>query len=533
MGVLDDVFDKVASSTNRLLGRQPAVTPDALPFPGLTAKGVQGPTLGAHVYVEAPPEFEASSLQVCGFWPFSVGASTPLVGAVLGKHFYSGGPVLGDPMTAFKRGIISAPSAFMLALNGRGKSSLVARMLLGISDGGDLPMILGDLKPDYVGFNKEIGGFEFSLGRGMGGINVLDAGPWAEHLSRLDPARREGIDELEYARLSKRYKEVVGRVHGRRLNALRGLVEMVLREELTEKRSEVTVLSVAVEIAATEAAGRGEQPLPSDVLRIITERHPRVRENILPVTDDDYDKLTSNLRTGLNGLGPHGPFGDVFCRQTTEQVPIDRALCFDVSSIPSTDAQLRAAAQLACWSYGQSVSECAKILSEEGLEPERHHFMVMDELWQILEAWDGSVYRINAITRLNRTEGLGQIMITHSMKDLELSTPERTKIARGFVERSSMLFLGGLARNEMPDLLSIRPFSKKEQDLLVAWSAEGSTNPVTGKPSPPPGRGKFLMKTGDMPGVPFTTGRQLTPREKQIHDTNAAWAAAIGAHGDN
>lgn len=533
MGVLDDVFDKAVSKTNRLLGRQPAPTAVDVPFPGLTAKGVEGPTLGAHVYVEAPPEFEASSMQVCGFWPFSVGASTPLVGAVLGKHFFNGGPVCGDPMTLFKRGIISSPSGFVLALNGRGKSSFVVRMLLGIVDGGDLPMILGDLKPDYVGFNREIGGFEFSLGRGMGGINVLDAGPWAEHLPRLDPSRREGLDELEYAQLAKRYKEVLGRVHGRRLNALRGLVEMVLREELSEKRSEVTVLSVAVEIAAEEAAARGEQPLPADVLRIITERHPRVRENILPVSDEDYDRLTSNLRTGLNGLGPHGPFGDVFCRQTTEKVPIDRALCFDVSSIPSTDAQLRAAAQLACWSYGQSVSECAKILAEEGLEPERHHFMVMDELWQILEAWDGSVYRINAITRVNRTEGLGQIMITHSMKDLELSSPERTKIARGFVERSSMLYLGGLARNEMPDLLSVRPFSKKEQELLVAWSAEGSINPVTGKPTAPPGRGKFLMKTGDMAGVPFSTGRSLTAREKQIHDTNAAWAAAIGAHGDN
>lgn len=524
MGVLDDVYDKTVRTIDRLRGREPQDSAVDVPFPGLTAKGVQGRTLGAHVYVEAPLEFEASSVQVCGFWPFSVGASSPLVGSVLGKHYYNGGPVLGDPMTSFKRGIISAPSAFVLALNGRGKSSMVVRMLLGIVDAGDLVMVLGDLKPDYVGFNKEIGGFQFSLGRGLGGINVLDAGPWADHMHRLNPLKRQ---------------EIAARIHGRRLNALRGLVEMVLRDELSEKRSEVTVLSVAVEIAAEEAAVRGEQPLPADVLHIITQRHPRVRENILPVSDEEYDALTSNLRTGLNGLGPHGPFGDVFCRQTTEKVPLDRSLCFDVSSIPSTDAQLRAATQLACWSYGQSVSECAKILAEEKdddgnpLEPERHHFMVMDELWQILEAWDGSVYRINAITRVNRTEGLGQIMITHSMKDLELSTAERTKIARGFVERSSMLYLGGLARNEMPDLLSVRPFSKKEQDLLVAWSAEGSINPVTGKPSPPPGRGKFLMKTGDMPGVPFSTGRSLTTREKQIHDTNAAWAAAIGAHGEN
>ena len=517
MGIIDDLYDKTVSVGYRLVGKDAPTSAVEVQFPGLTARGVKGKGLGEHLYVEAPPEFEASSVQVCGFWPFSVSASTALVGSVLGKHFYNGSPVCGDPMTAFKRGIVSSPSAFVIALNGRGKSSMVVRMLLGNIDTGDLPMILGDLKPDYVGLIKEIGGFLFPLGRGVGGLNVLDAGPWVEHLGRLGRKKR---------------KEVEAQIHGRRVNALAGLVEMVLREELSEQRSETTILSVAIEVAAEQASDRGEQPLPADVLRVITERHPRVRSNILPSTDAEYDAMTSRLRTGLNGLGPHGPFGDVFCQQTTERVPVDRALCFDVSGIPSTEPRLRAAVQLACWSYGQAISSCAKILAEEGLEPERHHIMVMDELWQILEAWDGSVYRINAITKINRTEGLGQIMITHSMKDLELSTPDRTKIARGFVERSAMLFLGGLARNEMADLLTVKPFSQKEQDLLVAWSAEGSMNPVTGIPTPPPGRGKFMVKTGDMPGVPFTTGRQLTPREVAIHDTNSAWARAIGAHGD-
>lgn len=517
MGILDTAYDSVAASVRRALGREDTAGTAEIPFPGMTSTGVVGPTLGQHTYVEAPPEFEASSVQVCGFWPFSVGASTALVGAVLGKHFYNGSPVCGDPMTAFARGIVSAPSAFVAALNGRGKSSMVVRMLLGIADTGGLVMVLGDLKPDYVGFTNEIGGLVFPIGRGVGGINVLDAGPWAEHLHRLPPARQ---------------KKIKAEIHGRRLNALQGLVEMVQRAELSERSSEVTILSVAIEVAAEEAEARGVQPLPVDVLRVITERHPRVRENIIPSGDAEYDAMTSNLRTGLNGLGPHGPFGDVFCQQTTSAIPIDQSLCFDVSGIPSTDTRLRAAAQLACWSHGQAISSAAKTLAEEGLEPERHHFMVMDELWQILEAWEGSVYRINAITKLNRTEGLGQIMITHSMKDLELSTVERTKIARGFVERSSMLYLGGLARNEMADLLTVKPFSSKEQDLLVSWSAEGSINSVTGIPNPPPGRGKFLMKTGDLPGIPFTTGRGLTPREVKIHNTNEAWARAIGAHGD-
>lgn len=509
MGIIDDAFD-------RLTGNGPA-TKVASRMPGLGARGIKGKTLGEHVYVEAPPEFEASSTQVCGFWPFSVGASTPLVGSVLGKHVYTGSPVCGDPMTLFKRGVVSSPSAFVLALNGRGKSSMVVRMLLGLIDAGDLVMVLGDLKPDYFGVITSTGGRVFEIGRGKGGINVLDPGPWAEHLHRL-PAEKQA--------------EIAAQIHGRRVNSLAGLIELILRDELSEERSEETVLSVAVEVAAEQAAARGTQPLPADVLAVVSERHPRVRENLISTTDAEYDELTKRLRRGLNGLGPHGPFGDVFCRQMSERVPIDSSISFDVSGITSTDKRLRAAAQLACWSYGQAVSSCAKTLAKEGLEPERHHMMVMDELWQILEAWDGSVYRINEITKINRTEGLGQIMITHSMKDLELSTSDRTKIARGFVERSSTLYLGGLARNEMPDLLSVKPFSQKEQDLLVSWSAEGSVNPTTGVPTPPLGRGKFLVKTGAQPGVPFTTGRTLTPAEKQIHDTNEAWAAAIGAHGD-
>lgn len=517
MSVFDDLYDKAYDGVLRLMGREPVQKATSLPFPGMTARGVKGATLGQHLYVEAPPEFDASSMQVCGFWPFSVGASTALVGAPLGKHFYTGAPVCGDPMTAFKRGIVSAPSSFVLALNGRGKSSLVIRICLYLMGLGDLVLVAGDLKPDYVGLVQSCGGMVFALGRGGGSLNVLDAGPWAEHLDRLPAAKQAEMRE---------------RVHGRRVNALSGLVEMVLRRDLSEESSETTVLSVAIQTAADEAATHGAQPLPADVLRVITERHPNVRRNILEMTDAEYDQMTAPLRKGLNGLGPHGPFGDVFCRQTSQRVPIDVSLCFDVSGIPSTDAKLRAAVQLACWSYAQSVSECAKILASEGLEPERHHLNVMDELWQILEAWDGSVTRINAITRLNRTEGLGQMMITHSMKDLELSTPERTKMARGFVERSSVLYLGGLARNEMKDLLSVRPFSQKEQDLLVSWSSEGSMNPITGEVTPPAGRGKFMMKTGDAPGVPFTTGRTLTPAEKKIHDTNDAWRAAMGVKGE-
>lgn len=87
-----------------------------------------------------------------------------------------------------------------------------------------------------------------------------------------------------------------------------------------------------------------------------------------------------------------------------------------------------------------------------------------------------------------------------------------------------MKVLGGLAQNEMGMLETVFPLSEQEKALLVAWSAEGSVNPKTGRTSPPPGRGRFMLKTGEAPGVPFQTN--LTAGELRVHDTNAAWAAA-------
>ncbi len=115
-------------------------------------------------------------------------------------------------------------------------------------------------------------------------------------------------------------------------------------------------------------------------------------------------------------------------------------------------------------------------------------------------------------------------MITHSMMDLQLSTDELTKIATGFEDRSSIKILGGLAQNEMWLLETVFPLSGKEKKLLVAWSAEGSTNPKTGKANRPPGLGRFMLKSGAGPEIPSRA--RLTPGEHEVHDTNEAWAAA-------
>lgn len=64
----------------------------------------------------------------------------------------------GDPMSLFVRGVVSSPSAMVMGLNGRGKSSVIVRMLLYLDSLGFVPLVLSDLKPDYVGVTQEIGG---------------------------------------------------------------------------------------------------------------------------------------------------------------------------------------------------------------------------------------------------------------------------------------------------------------------------------------------------------------------------------------
>ncbi|MDQ4504450.1 hypothetical protein [Sinomonas sp. ASV322] len=522
MGWIDDTADWTMRKWYRLLRKEmPAVVAAYESLPGLTTRGFVAPGGGAHLHVDAPIQFQGMSTQVAGLWPFSNGTSSPLIGAPLGRDQTTGQPLLGDPLSLFLYGIMSAPSAFILALNGRGKSSLVVRICLGVMDLGFIPLFLGDLKPDYVGLVKAVGGQHIRLGLGgVGRVNALDAGPIAKWLHRLSPQTRT---------------EVEGQIHGRRVNTVAGLIEMMLRRRLSEEQSEHMVLSTAIRVAAEEAAQEGRQPELADVRRVIVARHPRIREAILDMSEAEYDAEVKSLVKGITALGPEGVFGGMFWGQTTVEMDMYKPVVFDVSSIDEGEADLRAAAQLVIWSYGQAGALAAQTLANEPdpedpqrrLGPEVHHLNVMDELWQILQAWEGSVYRINTITKVNRQKGLGQIMITHSMKDLELSTTERTKMAFGFVERSSMVFLGGLAENEQEDLRRIRRFSDREIQQLVEWSAEGTVNPATGEMNPPPGRGRFLLKTSDAPGIPFRV--ELTRREKEVHDTNAAWANAIAA----
>jgi len=472
-------------------------------------RGWAGKGTGRVNYIEPTEEWQGTTVQVCGLWPFIAGSATPAVGVPLGRHIEKGTYVCGDPIFWFLNNLILNPSCFVLGRPGLGKSTLIRRMCTVLEAWGVLPMVLSDTKPDYVALISAMEGQVISVGRGRGHLNPLDMGPLTRELQRIEDvaARRAALDEM----------------FGRRLNTLVGLIALVRGEQL--RSYEQSLITEGLRVLDEQFEGSDLAPVMADLTALVTTRHPRLRVLVRDREDESrYDDRVQELIDDLTALGPNGPFGDVFAEQTTEHIEMGRPMVYDLSSIDDSDSQLLAGLQSVCWNYGSAVVSADKHLADAGLKERRHYFLVMDELWRMLRAADVMVYFVDALTRLNRARAIGQAMITHTMNDLKLASDHLTDIATGFVERSAMVYLGGLAESEMGNLEKVFSMASRERSMITDWSADAATNPDTGTAAEPPGRGKFLLKIGKKPGIPFVTS--LLDIELAVNNTNLAWEDA-------
>ena len=461
---------------------------------------------GANV-IEPVDEYRGTTVQVCGLWPYVVGAGTPMVGVPLGLNLINGSTVCGDPISWFQQNLIGNPSVFVLGLPGLGKSTIIRRMAAGGAGFGALPLVLGDLKPDYVDLIKALGGQVITLGRGRGHLNVLDPGEAIEAAERLRKAGKE-----------KERAQVLADAHGRRHTMVSALLTILRKEPPTDR--EESIIDRALKVLDERGAG---VPVLGDLLKVIQEAPQEIRDVALDRGDDTrYKKITENLEASLISLTSGGRLGETFSGKTDVPMIRDRPVVYDVSSIDDSDTDLQAAMLLACWSAGFGTVTVANALADAGLEPRRHYFVILDELWRALRAGRGMVDRVDALTRLNRQRGVGLAMISHTMSDLlALPTEEERMKARGFVERAGMVVAGGLPSAEMSMLTSAIPLSKAEQDLLISWQDPPAWDSSTGREAEPPGRGKFLVKVGGHPGTPLKV--QLMRMELEVNDTNRMW----------
>lgn len=479
-----------------------------------SAYGLNVPGGGAARMFQSPREWRGSTRQVCGLWPFAAGATTPYSGAPLGIDLDSNSPVGCDPIAWFVDGIINNPSAFILALPGYGKSTLVRHALLGMNGRGIIPLVPGDLKPDYVDEIEAMGGQVIQLAPGRGHLNVLDPGEISAIADRLPPDIRE---------------KLLVDAHTRKLQLLLALISILRKGHVTP--NEENILDKALVLLETEHEG---VPVVQDLLDVIVSRPQALQDIALDRGDPDrYKDATDALVASLMSLNGQGRFGDMFSKPTSAALRMDRPAVFDVSQIGDIHRDVQAAALLACWTTTFASVEVAHALADAGLGPRRNYFVVLDELWRALRAGAEMVNRIDALTRLNRNEGVGQAMITHTMSDLEsLPTETERQAARGFVERSGMVITGALPHAEMEKLRQAVTVSNAEAARLVSWADPGSWSRIakkrsrSGAPRQAPGVGKFMIKVGGRPGISVAV--RLTQVEIEMNNTNKRWGNSDG-----
>jgi hypothetical protein len=473
-------------------------------------RGWPGRGGGAVRWVEPLDEHRGTTVQVCGLWPFAAGSGTPMIGVPVGRELNTGAAVCCDPISWFWRArLIANPSCWIQGRPGLGKSSLVCRMCIGLAGYGVVPLVLGDLKPDYRDLITALGGNVVRLGRGLGTLNVLDPGAASRAAERLTGSAREHL---------------LAESHGRRLTMVATLIGLNRGRPTSD--TEEAILAAALRVI-DEHHRPGEATLV-DLVHLLDDAgvnadSPVARAVLARGDLAAYRREVDPLQRSLAALRD-GALGATFAARTSTPVDLSRPLCVDISDIGESDSKLTAAVLLACWGEGFGAIDAHQALVDAGLEAPRIHFVVLDELWRVLRAGEGLVDRIDALTRLNRTSGVGTAMITHTLADLvSLSTEKERLKAKGFAERAGFVISAGLPGAELAALEDLVPLTRAERRMLVDWSTPPAWNPQTGALAEPPGLGRFLIKVGARPGIPIRT--ELTSEELRLHDTNQRWGA--------
>lgn len=530
------------------------------------SRGHRGRGRGEAAYLHQIKEMRATNFQMAGLYPFPMGGASPMEGVPLGRNLLTGEPVCCDPYSWFRYArLIANPSAFVMANPGLGKSSLLRRMAIGLDCFGVKALNLGDLKGEHVPMTRMLGGAVNSLGSGAGHINPLDD---CGAIVASKVVTNERIRD-----------EIVTSVHERRVSALASLLAVVRKRPLDNV--EEAVLERCVRLVEQKHADGESVPVVHEVLDMLRERPEEVREVAMDRGSlQRYQDNTETVESGLMTLCGSGSFGTMFAEQSTDQIAIDRPMCFDLSRISQVESDLRAATLLTCWSNGFGVVKTSNLLADAGVMDRIHYLVTLDELWNTLAAGPGVVSQVNALTRLNRSWGVGQVYASHTPSDLLAVRDEEDRHkAKGIMDRCGIQILGGLARSEMPLLTESVDLSEREQQQLSAWQDPASwgqgrngdvryTNDDVFRPAqvsitddeihewmqdddnaawagdqdmgedddrtknPPPGQGKFFIKVGSRAGIPLSMDFTPTERSTRVHDTDEKWHTKVRAGGD-
>ena len=485
------------------------------PAPGRRRAGPLPAGRGAArpIHVEVAPEYQATTVQAAGLYPFTAGSGAPAVGVPFGRHLLWGEVVCLDPFAWLEAGLTTNRGIFVLGQPGTGKSAAAKRLCRGGLGYGVTPLFLGDAKPDYTAVVASAGGQVVRIGRGLDRINPLDAGPLGAALARMSGRPAEALS---------------AEVRGRRISAVLALTALV-RTTAPVTNGEEALVGAAVDLltdraTTTEVATAAGQPTVPDVLRLLREAPDRLLAAAEVDTVEDYQEETRRLRQTLRALCD-GSLRGVFDGPTTTPLDLTApAISVDISAVASSGDTLLSAAMLSTWSYGFAVIDAAGALADAGLAPRRRFVAVLDELWRALRGAPGLVDHADALTRVYRGRDVAHLMLTHSLDDLAALPTEADRAkARGFLDRCAVTVLAGLPLRELEQVSAVVPLSAAERALVASWSSPESWQPGARHP----GRGKYLIKTGQRVGIPVEL--EFVADEAVLYDTDGPARAAAPA----
>lgn len=481
-----------------------------------------GPGGGQWNHLADPTFLRGTSDMLAYLFPWILGSGVPPHGVPVGKvtrkvagrrKARAGATVACDPWSWYRAKLLNAPNAFILGLPGLGKSTLIRRWIWGLDFFGVKSLVLGDLKGEHVDLIRALGGQVIRVGRGAGHINVLDLGSAPAAVQRMLAA---GLDEAA--------AELLAVSRGRRQSAVETLLTLEMRRPLTNKETAV----VATALAQLDRTITDRTPIIEDLWDAVegTSTGPSLAMDSAAGAHGNtvrYREIVDDLLTALRNLAHGQGLGEVFSQESTVRLDVTRHTVFDVSGLNDTDERLRAAALTLCWSLGFGEVEIANALAAAGLAKQRQWHIVLDELWRALRAAEGMADLVDSLTRLSRDKGVAITFASHTMDDLEaLPTEGDRKKAAGILERCGLTIAFGCAASEMPRLQRAVKLTRIEMKTLTSWTTPPSVTAASTANEAWPGRGKFLIKMGERPGIACDM-EDLIPEEKPYSETARKW----------
>ena len=479
-----------------------------------TPRGLTGFGGGQWGKVPQAPQWYSTSAQLPGVYPFAAGTSRPNIGTPLGRDMHVGTAVCGDPHTWYQAGLISSPSMMLFGLNGNGKSSLSQRFMYGMASRYIAPAVFDPIKNEHGEAVASMGG------------NVV----------RVGPDSTDKVNLLDLGALGDAAKKIGGKLgEEMRQQAISKAVDLV---SLVVQISRGTPLSDSEDAALAELVRsvirRNEKPWMGDLLTAFMTPPQEVLSATVCKDADQFTHEYRQLHLSLRAV-MSGQMGSLVGGRESVRLEVGNpgGFCFDTSSIPESNTKLLSAAMLATWTIGFSSIDAHYELSRH--DPSigwGGYFAMQDEFWYPMRACEGIIDRVDRIGRTNRGKGVSELKITHSPKDfLSLPNAKDRATAKGFTERSGVLGAMALSREDLHDLNDVVPLNDREIDTVAGFNAPPSwkqERAADGRPLPPPGAGKFLLKIPGRVGIAVQMTLTATERAKHITDERSVTGTLPG-----